>query len=345
MLTPSGIEELGVLMRQLVGRGLAVVFITHKLREAAAFGDRISVLKLGCKVGEIAPDRFHSLDEETLISEFVELMFGKRSGDPEEMVHEVHPGVETAAPILSVRNLTQAPTAVAPGLGDISFDLRPAEILGIAGIDGNGQKQLADALSGQASIDSGTILFDGRPIQHTPVHVRRDAGLRYLTDDRLGEGTVGPFPVSINLLLKQIGDRPFWRHGIEQRAEIDARARELISKYDIRTPGPNTPVARLSGGNIQKVLLARELADGAKVVIFNKPTYGLDLANALATRKRIQEIAASGKGVLLISTDLEELLGLCDRIAVMARGRIVGTVENGDNARTDVGRLMVGLAA
>ncbi len=137
----------------------------------------------------------------------------------------------------------------------------------------------------------------------------------------------------------------FWRHGIEQRAEIDARARELISKYDIRTPGPNTPVARLSGGNIQKVLLARELADGAKVVIFNKPTYGLDLANALATRKRIQEIAASGKGVLLISTDLEELLGLCDRIAVMARGRIVGTVENGDNARTDVGRLMVGLAA
>ncbi|SDB24159.1 putative B6 ABC transporter ATP-binding protein [Bauldia litoralis] len=345
MLTPSGIEELGVLMRQLVGRGLAVVFITHKLKEAAAFGDRISVLKLGRKVGEIAPERFRALDEESLISEFVELMFGKRSGDPEDVVREPHPGISQAAPVLSVRALTRAPTSVSPGLSDITFDLRPGEILGIAGIDGNGQKQLADALSGQIATDDGSILLDGQPIEFLPVHARRDAGLRYLTDDRLGEGTVAPFPVSINFFLKQIGDRPFWRSGIERRAELDRRARALIAAFDIRTPSSETPVGRLSGGNIQKVLLARELADGAKVVIFNKPTYGLDLANALATRNRIREIAASGKGVLLISTDLEELLGLSDRIAVMAQGSVVGTVENSETARTEVGRLMVGLAA
>ncbi|MCB1499101.1 MAG: ABC transporter ATP-binding protein [Bauldia sp.] len=345
MLSPSGIEELGTLMRQLVERGMAVVFITHKLREAASFGDRISVLKLGRKVGEIAPDRFSRLDEDTLISEFVEMMFGKRSGDPEDVPRVPHPDLERKAPVLAVRGLGVTPTAVAPGLADVSFELRPGEILGIAGIDGNGQKQLADALAGQAPIDSGTIELDGRPVEGTPVHARRDAGLRYLTDDRLGEGTVGSFPVSINLLLKQIGDAPFWRRGIEQRAEIDRRAIQLMTDYDVRAPGPHTPIGRLSGGNIQKVVLARELSDGAKVVIFNKPTYGLDLANTLATRKRIGDIAVGGKSVLLISTDLDELLGLCDRIAVMSRGRIVGIVQNGDTARTDVGRLMGGLAA
>jgi len=345
MLSPAGIEELGALMRQLVARGMAVVFITHKLREAASFGDRISVLKLGRKVGEIAPERFGQLDEDTLIAEFVELMFGKRSGDPEDVPRQPHPDLRRKTPLLSVRDLAMPATAVTPGLAEISFELRPGEILGIAGIDGNGQKQLADALSGQVPIARGTIQLDGRQVEGLPVHARRDAGLRYLTDDRLGEGTVGSFPVSINLLLKQIGDRPFWRSGMEQRAEIDRRAVKLMADYDVRAPGPHTPVGRLSGGNIQKVLLARELADGAKAVIFNKPTYGLDLANTLATRKRIGDIAAAGKGVLLISTDLDELIGLCDRIAVMSRGRIVGTVANGDGARTDVGRLMGGLAA
>ena len=153
---------------------------------------------------------------------------------------------------------------------------------------------------------------------------RRAAGLRYLTDDRLGEGTVGTFPVSINFFLKQVGEAPFWRRGFEQRGEIDSRAGELVREYDVRTPSLKTPVGRLSGGNIQKVLLARELADGAKVVIFNKPTYGLDLANTLASRQRIRDTAARGLAILLISTDLEELSSMCDRIAVIAKGRLVG---------------------
>ncbi|MCP4306764.1 MAG: ATP-binding cassette domain-containing protein, partial [bacterium] len=251
MLTPAGIEELGGLMRRLVDRGLAVIFITHKLKEAAHFGDRVSVLKLGRKVGEIAPDRFRRMDEDALVAEFVELMFGKRSGDPEDVAPEAHSEIEAGAPILSVRGLNLAATAVAPGLTDVDLEIRPGEVLGIAGIDGNGQKQLADALSGQIHADSGVIILDQREVQNWPVHARRDAGLRYLTDDRLGEGTVGSFPISINLLLKQIGDRPFWRNGVEQRSVIDARARQLISEFDIRTPGPATAVARLSGGNIQ----------------------------------------------------------------------------------------------
>lgn len=345
MLTPKGIDELGALMRRLVEQGLAIVFITHKLKEAASFGDRISVLKLGRKVGEIPPERFRALGEQEIVSEIVELMFGKQKDDPEAVERPVRTARAGAAPLLQVTDLAVAATDNAPGLSSISFDIRPGEILGIAGIDGNGQKQLAEALAGQRTATSGSVRLDGAAIETLSVGERRRRGLRYLTDDRLGEGTVGTFPVSINFFLKQVGEAPFWRNGVEQRAEIDKRAGQLVREYDVRTPSLKTPVARLSGGNIQKVLLARELAEGAKVVIFNKPTYGLDLANTLASRQRIRDTAARGLAVLLISTDLEELLGMCDRIAVIANGALVGIVENADYARTKVGRLMIGLAA
>jgi simple sugar transport system ATP-binding protein len=234
-------------------------------------------------------------------------------------------------------------TQTSPGLHNISFDVREGELLGIAGIDGNGQKQLAEVLAGQISGASGTIVLDGRNVEPLSVGGRRDAGLRYLTDDRLGEGTVGTFPVSMNFFLKEVGKPPLWNKGFEKTSDIEKHAERLIAEYDVRTPRGHTPVGRLSGGNIQKVVLARELAEGARLVIFNKPTYGLDLANTLAIRQRILDIAAEGKGVLLISTDLEELLGLCDRIAVMAEGKLVGMVNNGENARTEIGRLMIGL--
>ena len=345
MLTPAGIDELGALMRRLVERGLAVVFITHKLREAAQFGDRISVLKLGRKVGEVAPERFKALDEEALIAEVVEMMFGQRSGDPETDETSRLKAHRSGPVLLSVRDLRVAPTGTHPGLHGVGFDVAAGEILGIAGIDGNGQKQLAEVIAGQLAPAAGSIRFDGATIDALSVGQRRDAGLRYLTDDRLGEGTVAPFPVSLNLLLKQVRQAPFWTGHVERPAEIERHALRLIRSYDVRTPSERTPIGRLSGGNIQKVLLARELAEGAKVVIFNKPTYGLDLANTLAVRDRIRDLADAGRGVLLISTDLEELLQLSDRIAVMAGGALAGTVANGADARAQVGRLMVGLAA
>jgi general nucleoside transport system ATP-binding protein len=345
MLTPKGIDDLGALMRRLVEQGLAIVFITHKLKEAAAFGDRISVLKLGRKVGEITPERFRALGEDQIIAEIVELMFGKKESDPEEQARVVHAFPAGTTPLLEVRDLAVPATSTAPGLASVSFDIRPGELVGIAGIDGNGQKQLAEALAGQLATSGGSVRLAGESLDGLGVGARREKGLRYLTDDRLGEGTVGAFPVSINFFLKQIGTSPFWRNGVEQRQEIDSRAGELVREYDVRTPSIKTPIGRLSGGNIQKILIARELAEGVKAVIFNKPTYGLDLANTLATRQRVREVAARGMAVLLISTDLEELLSMCDRIAVMSGGALVGTVENSSDARTKVGRLMIGLAA
>lgn len=345
MLTPKGIDELGALMRRLAERGLAIVFITHKLKEAAAFGDRISVLKLGRKVGEISPERFRALGEAEIITEIVEMMFGARGKDPEQEEARARSFPEGIAPLLKVRDLAVPAGPGTPGVAGVSFDIRPGEILGIAGIDGNGQKQLAEALAGQLVATGGSVLLAGEALDGLGVGERHRKGLRYLTDDRLGEGTVGAFPVSINFFLKQIGTPPFWRNGFEQGGAIERRAGELVRAYDVRTPSLNTPVGRLSGGNIQKILIAREFADGARAILFNKPTYGLDLANTLATHQRIRDVAAGGAAVLLISTDLEELLAMCDRISVMADGALVGTVDNAGDARTRVGRLMIGLAA
>lgn len=342
MLTPQGIAELGALMRRLVGRGLAVVLITHKLNEAADFGDRVSVLKLGRKVGEITPEHLRALDRPTLVNEIVTMMFGRDAGDDGVSI-PARPANDT--PLLDVQELTLASTPGTPGLEAVSLSVAAGEILGIAGIDGNGQKQLAEALSGQNPAASGRVSLGGQSLDGLDVGARRRLGLRYLTDDRLGEGTVATYPVSINYFLKQIGQPPFWRSGIERTGEIDARARALTRQYDVRTPGIATPIGRLSGGNIQKVLIARELAEGARAVIFNKPTYGLDLSNTLITRQRIRDTAAGNLAVLLISTDLEELLSMCHRIAVISEGRLVGTVTNGPGAAEKVGRLMVGLSA
>jgi simple sugar transport system ATP-binding protein len=344
MLTPKGIDELGALMRRLVARGLAVVFITHKLGEAFRFGDRISVLRLGRKVGEIPPERLKALDEAAATAEIVRLMFGAGATDPDAEPH-VARTLAPASPLLSVRNLTVPGGAGVVGVEDVSFDIAPGEILGIAGIDGNGQKQLAEAIAGQRAASAGSVLVDGKPVDRLDVGARTRAGLRYLTDDRLSEGTVGTFPISLNLLLKRIGAAPYWAGGVERPGEIATHAEELVKRYDVRTPSIETPIGKLSGGNIQKVLLARELADGARIVVFNKPTYGLDVQNIRASRRRIRDIAGQGIAVLLISTELDELIELSDRIAVMSRGRLAGIVGNDEGARLRVGELMIGAAA
>jgi simple sugar transport system ATP-binding protein len=342
MLTPKGAEELGQLMRRLVARGLAIVFITHKLNEALAYGDRITVLRLGRKVGEIAPERLKGLDRAEANREVIGLMFGSLAAASSE--DEPRPSAAAhGAPLLEVQGLCLDDGAVP--LSDIDLSVAAGEILGIAGIDGNGQKQLAEALAGQCSAGSGRIRLAGNALDGLDVGERRERGLRYVTDDRLGEGTIPPFPVALNLVLKEIGDAPYWRHGIERPEAIGGQARRLVSQFDVRTPSVATPIGRLSGGNIQKALLARELTGRAKAVIFAKPTYGLDVANIRATRQRIREAAQAGAAVLLISTDLEELLELCDRIAVMVKGRIVGTLANDRSARARIGALMSEAAA
>ena len=342
MLTPQGAQELGERMQKLVKSGLAVIFITHKLAEAYRYGNRISVLKQGALAGEMGPEEIKGMTEDEAVDEIVRLMFGREAGQT-STEHRTSTARDEIA--LKVEELSTQGDADVMGLHDISLSVRAGEIVGIAGIDGNGQKQLAEAMAGQRALTSGRVALKGEDITGASVAQRRRKGLRYLTDDRLSEGSVGAFPISENTVLKDIGQPPFWVNGIEKPNRIAEHARELIKTFSVSTPGEETPIGRLSGGNIQKVLLGRELSGDAHVVVFNKPTYGLDLQNIDASRQRIAEIAARGLGVVLISTDLDELMALSDRIAVMEGGRIRGVVDNdgtGEALRLRIGRMMAG---
>ena len=342
MLTPAGVAELGRMMRRLAARGTAVVFITHKLDEAHAFADRISVLRLGRLVGEIDPDTLARLDRAAAGARIVEMMFGTTAG-PEGS--EAPPPAPAGAPALELRDLWVVAEPGEPALAEVSLTVREGEVFGIAGVDGNGQKQLAEAIARQRRVLAGEVVLGGRPVTGRSVAARQRLGLRYVTDDRLGEGTIGSLSIALNLLLKWIGEPPYWVAGLTRGRPIEAAARQAMADFDIRAPGPETAVATLSGGNLQKVILARELAVGPRVVVFNKPTYGLDVANAAAIHARIREHAAAGVAALVISTELDELTALCHRIGVISRGRLVGVVENGPGVERAIGEMMIGARA
>jgi simple sugar transport system ATP-binding protein len=348
MLTPEGVKELGAMVGRLRDDGLAVIFITHKLHEAVAFADRVSILKLGRLVGRLDPATLRAMSPEATASFIVERMFGKsdRQSAAEFMgrtrLRGKVPLDVSQYPILALDAVSTAHDIREVALESVSLVVRPGEVFGIAGVDGNGQRQLAEAIAGQRALAAGRIRFSGVDVTALNVGQRQRLGLRYLTDDRLGEGTVGSFSLALNFVLKRIGEPPFWRRGLVQHQPIVQNALDLIARYDVRTPGPLVPIASLSGGNIQKSLFGRELSIEPKLVVYNKPTYGLDVANIRTARRRIRDAADAGVAAVLISTELEELLELSDRIGVMNRGRIVGVIDNDENAEARVGLLMVG---
>ncbi len=366
MLTPRGIDELAKMIDSLKEHGLAVIFITHKLHEALRMGDGVCVLRQGRVAGRLSADDLRSLDNDQLQERIVSLMFGDESGElagvaelSAEVRHESGHDPSAAgsgrrqhaetATALRIRGVSLAPVASSHGLHDIDLELYQGEILGVAGVDGNGQRELAEVIAGQRDADTGAIvLHDGateREVTGLGISSRQRLGLRYLTDERHGEGTVRTMPIGLNLLLKRIGQEPFWKRGAVQNAAIRSYTESVIEAFDVRAPGPDTPIGKLSGGNMQKVLLARELAFEPRVVVYNKPTYGLDVRTTQAVRLRIREQAERGVAALVMSTSLDELLEISDRIAVMSRGRVVGVVENGPGAEERIGEYMVGEVA
>jgi general nucleoside transport system ATP-binding protein len=366
MLTPQGVADLGRMMQRLKDQGVALILITHKLIEAYEFGDRISVLRLGTFAGAIEPKRLKAMNEAERTDTVIRMMFGAvvgsgaAAGNGATPVQGHEPELEvllghklrrastvdrSRLPALSVQSAVTAADFAETALRNVSFDIWAGEVLGIAGVDGNGQKHLAEMLAGQRSLRAGRLELGGADITRGRVPERRLRGIRYVTDDRLGEGTVGTFSVATNLVLKEIGAFPYWRHGISDWDKIHGSAREQIRRNDIRTPSELTPVGKLSGGNVQKVLLARELDAEANVAILNKPTYGLDLHNQRLALDRIVAAAARGVAVIVISTDLDELFEISDRIGVMFQGHLTGVVENDDAAADKIRRLMTGAAA
>jgi simple sugar transport system ATP-binding protein len=353
MLTPQGVRELGEVMKRLRDKGVAIVFITHKLKEAFEFGDHISVLRLGRLVGEIPKERLSRMNEREATDEIIRLMFGARQGQDADAAALVGGRLEGRAeaidrsgpPALAVRDASTDARMGECSLRDVAFEVWPGEIFGIAGVDGNGQKHLAEVLAGQRHLASGRIAIGERDVTGLGVAERRRLGVRYITDERLGEGTVAGQSVAVNLVMKEIGEPPYWKHGVSLWDRIFGHARERIERHDIRTPSEHTPIGRLSGGNIQKTLLARELSDDTSVVVFNKPTYGLDLHNIRLARERIRKGAEAGLATVMVSTELDELIDLCDRIGVMYQGELRGIVTNQPGAEERVGLLMTGAEA
>ena len=294
MLTPQAVTELQGVLRRLKESGLAIVFITHKLHEAVALGDRISVLRQGRVTGTIDRDRVHNSSPDQLEAEIVRLMFGDstavaRTAELQVAIegHRTAVAIEDREVALELIHASARGEGMEPGIEDVSLALHMGEVLGVAGVDGNGQRALAEAISGQRRLTHGQLRYLGAPIASLSVAQREKLGLRHVTDDRLGEGIVSGLPVSVNLVLKRIGHRPYWRRGRIRRDVIDAEAERLVKRFDIRTPSVHVRAGTLSGGNIQKLLLARELSGDAKVVVFHKPTYGLDLKTTRTVRGMI----------------------------------------------------------
>jgi general nucleoside transport system ATP-binding protein len=347
MLTPQGYEELRRELERLTEEGLAVVLITHKLHEAIELGDRVTVLRAGRKVGSLAPADLQGRSEKELSEQIVEMMFGEQASDLADAIEVEAPAArqrpqrERGEVALELRGLGLDGGDDVVGLRDVALEVRAGEIVGVAGVDGNGQREVAEVIAGQRRPREGEVLLLGEDVTRLGVSERERRGLRYVTDDRLGEGTVTDLDVAMNAVLKRIGKRPFWRAGTERREEIDGFAERLVERFDVRTPSVRTRVATLSGGNVQKLVLAREFADSPRVVVFNKPTHGLDVRTAEFIRDQIREAASGGLAAMLISTEIDELVGLCDRIVVMSRGEVTGEVENGPGAEERIGALMV----
>ena len=351
MLTPRGIEDLERVLMQLKQQGLAIIFITHKLHEAFTIGDRVSVLRQGRLEGTIDSEKMAAASAAEMQSLVVNLMF---PGEAESLasVAELRDLSElggvgykaaTGEPLLELHEVMVAGKSGEIGVEEaLSLTVHAGEVLGVAGVDGNGQRPLAEAIAGQRPLAGGDIKLAGASLRKLSIHARQRLGLRYVTDDRLGEGIVGPLSVALNLVTKRIGAEPFWVHGRTRPAAIDSNAEALVEEYNVMTPTIHTHAGSLSGGNIQKVVVARELSFEPRVVVFNKPTYGLDVKTAAAVRARIRELVDGGAGALVISTDLEELLVLSDRVAVLSRGRLMGVVQNKPGAEQEVGALMIG---
>jgi ABC-type uncharacterized transport system ATPase subunit len=330
VLTPQETEELLRVMESLKRAGRSIAFITHKLREAMHVADRITILRGGRVVGSTVPAR-------TSEAELAAMMVG----------HAIRLGVDRAPAkpgdvILDVKNLTVADSHRQIAVNAVSFDVRAGEIVTIAGVQGNGQTELVRALMGLDQPASGKIVVAGHDLTSAPPRTTLSAGVGHVPEDRIRDGLVGEFSVAENLALDTYYLPPFAEGPVLQPLAIRRNAEERIREFDIRTPSPLTPAGSLSGGNQQRVVVAREFSRPITLMIASSPTRGLDVGSIEYIHERIVQLRDRGAAVLIVSTDLDEVLGLGDRIAVMYGGRMEGPFESNQLTREQIGLMMAG---
>jgi simple sugar transport system ATP-binding protein len=331
VLTPQETDELMEIMRGLAKSGTSIIFITHKLREVQQVADRITVIRQGKVVASPSP--------KATASELASLMVG-REVDLDVKRKPAKIGAET----LVIKDLTVLDDRQHQMVDGVTFSVHDGEVLAIAGVQGNGQTELAEAILGLRKIHSGSIEVAGRDLTKSTVREVLEAGLGYIPEDRKKDGLVGEFSIAENLMLDGSYGKPFAKGVQIDFAKRDEIAQNLIQEFDIRTPSAETLAKQLSGGNQQKVVVARELGRELKVLVASQPTRGVDVGSIEFIHEQIIVARDSGKSVLIISTELDEVLALADRIAVMYRGKIVGIVDS-KTTREKLGKMMAGIAA
>jgi ABC-type uncharacterized transport system ATPase subunit len=332
VLTPQEVNDLFKIMRNLVKQGKSIIFITHKLREVMEAADRIMVIRAGKVVGEATPNNADMKQlASMMVGRPVELNVQKTESKPKEI-------------ILNVKNLTIKDRNQKVEVDDISFDVRAGEVLGIAGVHGNGQTELVRCLTGLLKSESGEITILGQDITNSSPRRITELGVAHIPEDRQKDGLVLQSPVEDNLVLNTYYQKPFAKGIVLQPQMIAENANKLVKDFDIRTPGIESTVSGLSGGNQQKVIVAREFSRPIRLLIASQPTRGLDVGSIEYIHRRIIEKRDEGCAILMVSTELDEVMQLADRIAVMYSGKILAIVDSDLVTKEELGLLMAGIA-
>ncbi len=331
VLTPQEVDEFFVIMRQMAADGHALIFISHKLHEVIEISQRVTVLRDGHKIGT-RPTR------EITKAELANWMVGREVS----LTRDLDP-VERGEPRLILEDLHALSDRGTPALRGVNLRVHSGEILGIAGVSGNGQRELAEVITGLREATGGRVILEGEDVTHLPPGERTDRGLAYIPEERMRDGVIKDFTIAENMVLREFDKPPFSRRGFLDLKAIAAHSDELIRKFRVKTPSRETKAGSLSGGNIQKVVLARELSRKPRLIVAAQPTRGLDIGATEYVHEQLIAQRREGAAILMISEDLDEVMAVSDRIAVIYEGRIMGIVLRGEATPEQLGLLMAGV--
>jgi simple sugar transport system ATP-binding protein len=331
VLTPQEIDELLEVIRNLAKSGVGIVLITHKLHEVMAVADRVVVLRGGKLVGATSP-------KETDEAGLAQMMVGR------SVVLQVNrTEAKRGAVVLEVKGLQVLDDRKLLMVKGVDLSLHSGEILGVAGVEGNGQRELVEAICGMRNRESGEVLLKGVPTKNMNPHAVHEAGISHVPEDREKHGLIATYSIADNLILNQFDQVPFAKGWIRDLSAIAKNAVDTVAKFDIRTPSAFNTASSLSGGNKQKVVVARELSEDLPVLIAAQPTRGVDVGSIEFIHNQLIAARDKGAAVMLVSAELDEILSLSDRIAVMSGGKIVAVLDSKGADRNYIGRLMAGL--
>lgn len=332
VLTPQEIEDLIGIMRNLIKEGKSIILITHKLKEIKEAADRCTVIRRGKYIGTVNV-------KETSEADMAKMMVGRQVSFKVEK-KEAHPGEE----VLRLENVSVKNNKKVLGLKNFNLEVRKGEIVGIAGVEGNGQTELVEAITGMRSIEEGSITFNGKDITKDSIRKRIDEGIAHIPEDRHKRGLILDYTLEDNLVLKTYKNEPFSKNGLINRNKISEYANEIIDTFDVRSGEGGKSIARsLSGGNQQKGIIGREIQSDPDLLIAVQPTRGLDVGSIEYIHKRLVEQRDNGKAVLLVSLELDEILNVSDRIAIVNNGELIGVVNASETDENEVGLMMAGI--